>query len=261
MSYLRISQVILKNSVARFTEFRSNALLHIFVSFLWIGLRFIFVDTIFSYTTEIGGWSKNMVWPLILFFPCIDSFSQALFSTLTWGLHENIVNGELDGTFIKPKSTLFLTSFIRFDLQPFITGLLQVAVFAWALVHAVPEISFFQIMLGCSMAVCAIIIQFSISLIVGCIGFWFPKTENLLDTWYEILGVASYPLTALPNTLHQIFLTILPVAFMAFVPVSAFLGVLSGKVFLLAIVVTGVFLSVAVGLWHVAIKKYSSASS
>lgn len=261
MSYVRLCRVIINNSVARFTEYRGNALTHITVSFLWIALRFIFVGTIFSYTNNIGGWTKEMIWVLVLLFPFIDSIGQAIFGTMAWGLHDAIVGGELDGTFVKPKSSLFLNSFIRFDLQPFITGMLQGVVFVWALVHAMPNISIIQIGTGIVAILCALIVHYSVSLLIGCIGFWFPRTENLLEAWYEVLGAASYPLTVLPKALYQIFLTILPVALISFIPASAFLGVLSWKLFVLAIGVTMVFLLASIGLWHVAIKRYSSASS
>jgi ABC-2 type transport system permease protein len=260
MGYLKLSQIIVKNSVSRFTQYRSNALTYIGVSILWIGLRFIFIDTIFSYTDMLGGWTKEMVWTLVLLFPLIDSITQTFFGSM-WGMHDNIVNGQLDGTLVKPKSALFLTSFSEFSLQPFTTGVLQLVVFIWALVQAVPQISIIQVLVGVCMVLCAISIQFSITLLIVCIGFWFPRTENLLEAWYEILGAASYPLTVLPRALYQVFLTIVPVALVAFVPASAFLGVLSGQLFVTALAVTVIFLSAAIGLWCIAIKRYSSASS
>lgn len=261
MSYLRLYRVIINNSFARFTDYRANVLTHLIVNFLWIFLRFIFIGTIFSYTNTIGGWSKEMVWVLALIFPFIDSLGQALFGTVMWGLNESIVNGDLDGTLVKSKSSLFLNSLIRFDLQPFITAVLQGVVFVWAFFHAVPNISIMYIGMGIITIFCALIVQYSISLFIGCIGFWFPKTENLLEAWYEILGAASYPLTVLPKALYQIFLTILPVALVAFIPASAFLGVLSWQLFVTALLVTAVFLSMSIGLWRIAIKRYSSASS
>ncbi len=261
MSYLRVYRTIFQNAVSAWSQYRVDTLLQIGINIVWFGLQFIFLDAIFTRTPDIQGWTKEMVWLLFVTFPFLDLVYRMLVGGGMWNIPERIINGSLDVFFIKPKSALFLLLTERLELKHFVSLPLQGSVFLFALFHAIPNPTFLTISAGMVLALCGVSILFSVQLFIVCLGFWFPRIENLLDVWYVLLEGATYPAAVFPKVIYYAFATLIPVLFVAFFPAAAFLGVLSAKMVAFVIFMSLGFLVGSISFWHIAISRYSSASS
>ena len=122
-----------------------------------------------------------------------------------------------------------------------------------------------QLAVGLVFLALAILILYSIWILVVSTAFWVVKVDNLSFLFGSLFDVGRWPIDVLRGvwrgTLLMVFTFVFPVALMTTYPALALLGRLDAKTALLALGGGIAFAFIARRVWRGALGMYTSASS
>lgn len=218
------------------------------------------VSVFFEHTNTIAGWKKEEVYLMALLWSLADELSIILFNNIT-ELPDLITDGNIDGSLTRPANPLFHLTLNKINLPALMRSLGEcvLLVFMFMQYDFVTHPAY--VFAGIALFLCAVLIHYSFVLILNTLGFWFYRINNINEAWFSLFEIGKYPVSVLPKTGKVLFLTILPVAFVAHVPVATLTGKWPWYGILYALLFTVFIFLLAILFWNHAIKKYSSASS
>ena len=172
-----------------------------------------------------------------------------------WRMSRLILDGQLDIHLARPRSPLVSLIFSRAEPEAFgdilsgiiiltFVGNLSMAGFAGALI------------LGLFSAVICI----SVAIIVHSLVFWLDGRKGVVEQIYEcFICFTTMPQHGLPIFVKVILFTILPAGFVAFLPIDIMRDFAVTKI-LLMIGATMLFPLIAVWVFHLGLRKYTSGN-
>ncbi|MGO0061786.1 ABC transporter permease [Brevibacillus fluminis] len=227
-------------------------------------LDFLLLGAVLARFDHVKGWSLYEIGVLYGIISC----AMSLYRTMSAEIHEfekYIIQGEFDQLLVRPMPPLFLLLTKRVDLGK-VGGLLQGIV---VLVVSLAGLSRQGAAIGLLIAYVPVaillgfVMMFSISLITATTAFWTSQVKDLQAfTLYAPSNAANYPISLYPNWLKLVFLGLLPVGFINYIPALYLLdkGGSWYHLLLSPIVVIG-YLLVALWFWRFGIKHYHSTGS
>lgn len=260
-TYLRVYKIFVKNSFSYEAQYRRDTIMKIFTNLLYVGMLFLVIEIIFSHTDTVAGWSKETVYLMGILWVIMDETFICLFRENFYNLSLRMTRGDLDITLTKPLNTLFLVSTKQLLIRAFYRLIVQLIILVWLLTHYYFNIPLAGALLVLPLMLVGLWINFSLSLIGNTLSFWLMKIENINDAIASVNSIGRYPLGIWPRTLKILFLTALPVAFSAYIPVATLVGRWPWYGVLYAFIFAGLLFFTAVQFWNFALRRYSSASS
>jgi ABC-2 type transport system permease protein len=241
-------------------SFISTALIYSLLS----AMDFLLVAAILLKFDDIGGWSLYEVGYLYALASIVSAIYR-IFANEIHGFEKYTIYGEFDQLLIRPVSPLFILLTKNIHLTQ-IGGVLQGTIILilslWGFWTTggpfLPALLYipFAFLFGT-------ILIFSIGLTTATIAFWTTRiTELQAFTMYAPLTAASFPIHIYPGWLKSLLYSILPVAFIAYVP-ALYLFDKGGTVWslLLSPTVTVIALIVSLKFWSFGIRNYHSTGS
>jgi ABC-2 type transport system permease protein len=262
LTYWRIYQRILSVTLQLLLEYRWNAIVNSLYSLFYLSGIFLMIQVIFSKTSSLLGYSKDEV--ILMFAVCffmwalIETFFRNGFKALTVS---DIATGEFDKLLLKPVSPVFLQAFSQlfldmvghtvamFALMVHQMWVLRAGISVWGMV------GFIVCFAG------GLVIWFNILAIYSASAFFMTKSSELIQFLLTIGDHGSYPTTIYPAIVEGFFFTLVPVAYMSFVPVEVLLGKANWWLplsMLFALIISTILHR---WVWKIALRHYSSASS
>lgn len=177
---------------------------------------FLLVAVILVRFEAIDGWSIYQVGLLF----GTASLAMALYRSLAAAVHNFesvLINGEFDSLLIRPLPTLLTLMTRKIELRWFghILQALAVIIICSLQLSLPPKAWFFLLL----MPLWATGMLLAISLATITLGFWLTRIDELLIfSLYAPNYAASYPLSIFPNWLKSVFFTVLPIAYINYVP-------------------------------------------
>ena len=107
----------------------------------------------------------------------------------------------------------------------------------------------------------AVLILYSIWILVVSASFWVVKIDNLSYFFRSFFDVARWPVSIFQGALRFVFTFVFPIALMTTYPALALLGKLDGRTAALALAGGVAFAALARWVWLRALAMYTSASS
>lgn len=213
---------------------------------------------------EIGGWNiyeigllYGMAW-----------ISMSLYRTLAPELHNfenHIIQGTFDTMMIRPWPTLMVLLSRNVELMR-LGGALQGSIVLGVCAHhlrSLGQLDAHSVYYMVAMSVIGALIPCALSLATATCAFWIGRSSNLTTfTMYAPITASQYPLNVFPGWLRALLTSILPVAFINFVPVEYLLG--KGGDWSALLVAPGVaLLSILVSyrFWRLGERHYHSTGS
>ncbi|HYG69800.1 MAG TPA: ABC-2 family transporter protein, partial [Anaeromyxobacteraceae bacterium] len=174
---------------------------------------------------------------------------------------EHIRKGTLDFVLLKPADAQFLVSTARFKPWRAVDVFAGLAVFAYAF-HRMGRVPSAGAVLGSVLLlVCAILVLYSLWILVISAAFYVVKIDNLSYLFLSIFDAARWPVSVFRGLLRFVFTFVIPLALMTTYPALALLDRLSLVNALEALVGALAFAVAARFVWLRSIAKYTSASS
>jgi ABC-2 type transport system permease protein len=259
--YFRVYKTFFNNSISYFFQYRSDAFVNIFFHLFWMATIFLMIEILFGHTTLLAGWTRGETYVLSLFWMLSDEICIFFFSNNLHSLASKINEGTLDILVTKPINTLFFVSTQYVGVRAIQRFITYFGALIYVIVHFDIPFTILNSIVAFFFLLCGICINYSITLILNTLNFWFEKIENINILWDTLLGTGKYPLDVFTKGIRIIFLTFLPIAYIAYYPTTVVLGKISWIMFGVIPLFTAFLLIVAVSFWNFSLKRYSSASS
>jgi len=202
---------------------------------------------------------------VVAWFTLLRAVLEGAVSPSLTAVVEHVRKGTLDFVLLKPADAQFLVSTAKFEPWRIVDvgGALVVFVYAFVKLGRWPSIG--QVATGLLFLALAVLILYSIWILVVSAAFWVVKVDNLSYLFGSMFDVGRWPIDVLRGvwrgTLLLVFTFVFPVALMTTYPALALLGRLDLKTAALALGGGIVFAFVARRVWRRALAMYTSASS
>ncbi len=247
-TFLSIKYAIQRELLNKFT-FISNVIFMIINNGCFIVQWVI----LYSIKDDVGGYTFKQVLLLWGIAALTFGISRFLFKT-SFSLSEVINSGKLDNYLIQPKNVLIscITSSVEISaLGDIIYGLIMITLFG---------LSIKNVILFIFCGICGALVLSSISIIFSSLSFWFGRTEIITNTVNSLmLNFATYPEGIFNGIIKYMFYTIIPLGVTTYIPVQLITNFTLDN-FLLIIIYTIFFVTLAFIIFYKGLKRYSSTN-
>lgn len=257
--YLKIYCELLKMNFMTMLEYRVD-LFSVLLPTLGYSFGYlVFLNVILTKVPTVAGWNYNNM--LLIF--ALEQFSYYL----SWILYReslfeftfSVRDGSFDSIMKFPFSPRFITSFRKNSLNVLLPSLFAIILVIYALQGISLTVSMF--LLGIFLFFCGVIILYNLLFTVSAVSFWTIESKDLIDLFDEFTSFARYPGEIFPGPVKFILLLVAPVLLFAYVPATAILGFLDGKLAILSVTMVAITWLVSEKVWQAGLRHYSSASS
>jgi ABC-2 type transport system permease protein len=211
----------------------------------------------------IAGWNWADLAMLFSFHLMGYSIGASLSFTQMRALEEHIRLGTLDSILTKPINPWAYIVFSGFNIGYAGHAILGVALMALAVANVEVEWSVPTLFYFVGSLLSAAMVTGALLTTIGATALVWTRSNHLYSLYFGFWELSRYPLSIFPAAIQGLMLTILPLGFMAAVPVAAllgkpvpFLGDWAGPV---ALIAGPFFALLTVAYWRYAIGKYQGA--
>ncbi|MCL4390031.1 MAG: ABC-2 family transporter protein [Patescibacteria group bacterium] len=256
--YFKVWRLLVTDSIQSLIATRWAILIFVLGKLLRLGLFFSFAYFLFTGTKSFLGYDN---WTALLFvstFYLISSIGQMFFREI-YRFRSKIVKGEFDFDLIRPIHPLLRNVFGDFDLQDLLTMpvLLLIPVIVMNHLNFGP----LEFLLFFGLCVNGLLIMFSVHVVTAALIIFSPEVDHGLMMYRDIETMARFPVDIYKEPLRSILTFVIPLGIIFTFPVKALLGLLSWPGILASFLVGIVSVILAMRVWNLAIRRYSSASS
>jgi ABC-2 type transport system permease protein len=242
--------------------YRGDFFISLTASFAATVFGLFFVVVLFQKVPQLAGWRFEEV----LFLYGFSLIPYGIFNVISTNLYDfgntYIIEGKFDRILLRPISSLFQILFETFrieSLQEVATGIFCMA---WASLRLHTVWTPLKIGMFLFFAACAGVIYISVFLILTTVSFWFEDRIGVHPPVWNVIAFGRYPLSIYSSVVQFFLCWIIPFGLASFYPSVRMLGrTVSPEYAPLVPVVALVFLTIAISLWNVGTRRYSSTGS
>ncbi len=261
MRYLKLLTIFYKNSFLKELEYRVNFLANVVMSVFWFVWAVLGVSVFFLHRSKMGDWTYPQVLIVVALFTFFTGLMEAFLRPNVGAVIEQIRDGTFDFVLTKPVNAQFISSlrtvvFWRLADVAIGIGLILYALGQLGITPTPANVATFATMLAS-----AIVIVYSLWLVMVSFAFWFVKIDNITELFYAFYETGRYPVTIYRGLVRALLTFVVPIAFVTTFPASALLGRLDQTTAWIGVVFALALLIFSNRFWNFAIKHYSSASS
>lgn len=261
--YAEVYSIMLRNSLIREMNFKTNFLLWMVVEFLWFLGQIVFIEVLFGYVESIGTWTKWEVVMLVGTHQLVGQIFQAFFYVNLADISELVRTGKLDFLLLQPLDSQFAISTRRFGLDNLVNAAIGIGFVIFAMAKLGLEPTYGQIALYAIAVVLGVVIHYCILCVLAATAFWLVHAQGVIYGYYSLFTIGRYPDVIFRGLFKFVFSWIVPVIVVANVPTRVFIHAGENPWELLwplaaAAALAAVFTRL---FWLAAVRRYASASS
>jgi ABC-2 type transport system permease protein len=258
---LRATSANLRIALMLALQYRASFVAEAVMAFAWIAWTIVPLLVVFQFREGIAGWTQDEALLVIGFFTVLEGITSAFVDPNLRAVVEQVRDGTLDFTLLKPVDTQLLVSVHRIqptELPHLLAGLLLVGVAASRLPRAPAALEVAQ---AAALLLAGTAILHALWTIIVSTSFWFVKVDNLSVLLRTTMDTGRWPMSFFPTAVRLVLTFLLPVGLMTTYPALALRGLLEpGSLAVAAGVAVGFVIGARL-VWRWAIGHYTSASS
>ena len=258
---LAILAAQLRASAALALQYRLDFLVEGALAILWMAVALIPVLVVFGTREVVVGWTFPEMLLVLGWFVALKGFLEGAVSPSLMSVIEHVRKGTLDFVLLKPADAQLLVSVAKLEPWRVVDLVGAGVIFAYAFRKLGRAPTAAEIAAAGAMLVAALLVLYSIAILVVSIAFFAVRVDNLLYLFQSVFDVARWPSTIFRGALAILFTYVLPLALMTTYPALALLGRLRPATALGALCGTLAFAAFARLVWKLSIRRYTSASS
>ncbi len=185
------------------------------------GLAFLYL--VFKQIPSMKEWTLEQMLFIYGFAQIPRGIDHLLTDNLWMVGWQMVIKGTFDKYMLRPMNIFFqiVCEKVQFDAA----GELMVGVFfvGRAVVYGVVQITLLKTLLFIVSIVAGSIIYTSVKLVLASIAFWVKDSSPIMTTAYDVADFAKYPIEIYAKPIQLVLMTILPFAFVAYIPATFFL--------------------------------------
>lgn len=242
------------------SDSRLNTILLITGKIIRLGFMLLFLTYLFNYTTSIAGYSHYQVLLFFMTFNLIDIGAQFFFRGIY--VTRSLVNlGYLDGILVKPINPLFRIASHIIDFLDLLTLMPVIGVLIYVITNLESPVTLEGVLIYLILCFVGLIIAMSIHIFVAALAVATQEIDNEIWIYRDLMTMGRFPVDIYSAPIQVILTFVIPIGVMISFPAKALLGILSGELIVVAMIIASTFLSSSVLFWHYSLKQYSSVSS
>ncbi len=268
MNIVRIAWTFLQIGIANELQYRANFFIQLLQSLISLGVGLVGLGLVFSYTSQLNGWSQPELLVVMGVFTLMGGVIQSAIQPNMERLANEIQQGTLDFALTKPADGQVIVSVREFRFW----RLVDVAVGLVVIGIAIREMQNgscatcgqLGILQGLAFLLALIlggIMIYSFWLILSSVAFWVIRVDQIVNLFEGIFAAGRWPVSIYPEWLQVGLTFLVPVAFAVTVPAEALTGRLTALNLLGAAGLTVGLMVVARLIWRLGIKHYAGASA
>jgi ABC-2 type transport system permease protein len=259
LRYLRLLGNQLRVSALLAMQYRLDFVLDAVMSFFWTASALVPLLVLYGQRTSVAGWTWPEALLVVAWFTLLKGVLDGAIQPALSNVVEHIRKGTLDFLLIKPVDAQFMVSTSRFELYRGSDVFGGLCVLGWALHRLGRWPSVLGVILAALLLVGAVVILYSIWILVVSLAFFVVKVDNLSYLFGSIYDAARWPASIFRGVLAFVFTFVIPIAVMTTYPALAILGRLSALRAVGALGGAAVFAFAARKVWLRAMGHYTSA--
>ena len=268
MNIVRIAWTFLRIGVANEFQYRANFFIQLLQSLISLGVGLVGLSLVFSYTSQLNGWSQPELLAVMGVFTLMGGVIQSSIQPNMERLANEIQQGTLDFALTKPTDGQVIVSVREFRFW----RLVDVAVGLVVIGIAIREMQNgscstcgqLGIVQGLAFLLALIlggIMIYCFWLILSSVAFWVIRVDQIVNLFEGVYAAGRWPVTIYPEWLQVGLTFLVPVAFSVTVPAEALTGRLTVPNLLGAVGLTVGLMVLARIIWRLGIKHYAGASA
>lgn len=191
--------------------------------FVNIFITLTYIEILFNNIQSLGDWNKYEIILLYIFSSSVISIYNIFYGNLR-SLKKYIFNGELELIMTKPLDIIFHLRIKEFDIYNLITIIYNIFIFIYIRQYIYIEISFENMFIILISLFISISLISSIMLIGLSFLFYTRYTYTPYDSLMSVFNSTQYPINIFPKSIRYLLLNIIPISFIAFVPVNSLIN-------------------------------------
>jgi ABC-2 type transport system permease protein len=261
MQITRVLSALFKINVQQELAYRTDTLVNILTSIMWLGWELVGLSIIFSNTNSIGGWRAGDILALLGVFRIVNTFMQMVVWPNTEKFNRGIREGSLDYTFLQPIDSQFMVSFSRIVIWNVWNLGIGVAMIVVGLAMTSSTTNLAGLVTFLLLTFSGGLVIYSLWVVLIALTFWFTKFDNNVTLMQALMDTGRFPATVYPIWLRFIVTFLVPIALATTVPLQALRGELEWWHIVLALLASVFAFIVSRTVWRAGVKRYSGASS
>jgi ABC-2 type transport system permease protein len=258
---LRVVRSLLRASALLAVQYRLEFFVEGALAIFWQAVTIIPLWVVFGTRESVAGWTFSEALVVIGWFMALKAFLEGAVSPSLMSVIEHVRKGTLDFVLLKPVDAQLLVSFAKVEPWRVIDLLGATAVFVYAFRQLGYAPGPRQIAAAAAMLLAALLVMYSIAIVVVSIAFVAVRVDNLMFLFQSIFDAARWPSSVFRGVLAVLFTFVLPLALMTTYPALALLGKLTLPTALGAAIGSIAFAAAARVTWRASMRRYTSASS
>jgi ABC-2 type transport system permease protein len=259
--HARLWRGFLSLALVREAQFRAHLVATVSVGVIQLAISLIPVLLLFSFTTEVKGWTRADVIVLVGIHQLITGLLAMFVAPNVTRMTEYITHGDLDLLLIRPVNTQFYVTTRWMQPAEFFNVLTGLFLVAFGIVRAGVTPGAIDLLKGIILLGAGFILLTCAWSALSFCAFWMSSVTSITFFFNDIMQAGSYPVVFFPTAIRALLTFVVPLAFATTFPAQAITGGISWWVVvgamgfcLMAVVLVRVF-------WTYAVRFYSSASS
>lgn len=259
MRYARLFAVQLRASVLLTLQYRLDFFVSAVMSLFWMATALVPLLVLFQQRESVAGWTWPEALIVVAWFSILKGVLEGGVEPALERLVEHIRKGTLDFVLLKPADAQFLVSTARFEIWKIGDILGGFLILGWALLELGHLPSLGAIVATGLLLVGAVVILYSLWILVVSLAFVVVKIDNLSYLFSSIFDAARWPSSVFRGPLSFLFTFVIPLAVMTTYPALAILERLEAERVAFALAGAILFALIARLIWTRAIGRYTSA--
>lgn len=251
---LSFISIYIKTNLAAAMEYRGSFISQIIFMIINNFMLLFFWWVLFGNINTLNGWNFTHI--LLLYAISSGAFAcQALLFGGSFQISNMIANGHLDYYLVLPKPTLLHVLISRSQASAWGDLIFSVLVFGYTVAWNPGQLIWVPVFF-----ITGGLVMTSFAVIVHSLSFWLGHSSGLASQLYEaLLSFSLYPEGIFSGTVRVILYTVIPAAFVSYIPVGIISGWNSYGLALLVLVTTSIVL-LAKWVFYKGLKRYESGN-
>jgi ABC-2 type transport system permease protein len=216
---------------------------------------------VFDHTTNLNGWNSSELLVVVGVYFMIGGFINLVIQPSMQRFMEDVRQGTLDFTLVKPQDAQFLVSIRQIQIWKLVDVVIGIVIMGIGLSQLGESVGIVQAA-GFGVALIAGgVIVYSFWVILATCAFWFVRIDNILVIFESMYEAGRWPVGIYPGWLQFTLTFLVPIAFAVTVPAQALTGRLTDSTLLGALALAAVMLTISRIFWGIGMRQYSGASA
>jgi ABC-2 type transport system permease protein len=263
LNQLRLIPVLLQMNLRAQMEYRGAFLIDRLAMIIAYASAFAVIWLLVARFDTLAGWNWGELALLYSFHTLAYAVGASFSFTQMRDLEEHVRLGTFDAMLTRPMSPWVYLVFARYNIGYISHISLALALMTWALLTIPIDWSIGWVAYFLASLLSAALVTGSLMTMLGATALAWTRSNHLYSLYFGFWELSRYPLNLYPTIIQGILLTIVPLGFMAAVPVAVLVGKpvpLLGDIAPIAALLAGPALaSLAVLFWRFATSRYQSA--